>query len=101
MLNTILDAIYQSYLENDFEEQFRISSSLDFGNSNLEFLNHLRDSDAQVTIKREDTELEEKWFIEDIIGIAIAHGEEVGFKNGFLVGLLFGNRLNSKPINLN
>ena len=102
MLNTILDAIYQAYLEEDFKEQFGISLSLDFENSNLELLDYLSDSNAQVTVKmkKEDTESEKKWHVDDIIGIATAHGEEVGFKNGFLIGLVFGNQVNSKPINL-
>ena len=103
MLNTILDAIYQSYLEEDFNEQFGITSSHDFGNSSKEYFNYLRDSDEEITvkIKKDDTVSEETFTMEDIMGVAIAHGEEVGFKNGFLVGFLLSNRINSKPINFN
>ena len=103
MLNTILDTIYQAYLENDFVEEFGLDSSNDFGNSSWEFLDDLRNSNARVTVKTKkgDTVLKRKWYIEDIIGIAVAQGEEVGFKNGFLVGLLFGSQVNSKPMNFN
>ena len=74
MLNMILNAIYHIYLEDGFKERYGICSSIDFGNINLEFLDNLCDSDLYVTVKMKkekegtDTEVEKKWYIEDIIG---------------------------------
>ena len=105
MLNTILDAIYHTYLEEGFKERYGICSSIDFGNIDLEFLESLCNTDVQVIVKTKkagtDTEVEKKWDIEDIIGLATAQGEEVGFKCGFLTGLLFSNQVNRQPINFN
>ena len=105
MLNMILNAIYHTYLEDGFKERYGICSSIDFGNIDLKFLENLGDSDKYVTVKMKkegtDTEFEKKWYIEDIIGLATAQGEEVGFKCGFLTGLIFSNQINGEPINFN
>ena len=105
MLNTILNAIYHTYLEDGFKKQYGIYSSIDFGNIDLELLDNLCKSDLHVTVKTKkagtDTEFEKEWDIEDIIGLATAQGEEVGFKCGFLTGLIFSNQINGEPINFN
>ena len=51
MLNTILNAIYHTYLEDGFKKQYGIYSSIDFGNIDLELLDNLCKSDLHVTVK--------------------------------------------------
>ena len=103
MADKILEIIYQAYLEKAFKEQSGIRSSFDFEDSSLAYLNYLCSSDMQVTvkIKKGNSVSEEKYFMSDIISFAITHGEEVGFKNGFLIGMLFGDQINGKTANFN
>ena len=102
MVDKILDAIYQAYLEEAFKEQLGKSSAFKFEDS-MSYLDYLCNSDMRIIIgtKKGNSVLNEEYLISNIIGNAVTHGEEVGFKNGFLVGMLFGNQINGKPINFN
>lgn len=100
LVDRILEMMYQALLEGEFDEELGNYPLYEFGNTRLkEFYN----SDIRVTlpIKKENSVINEEHSISMIIGDATVHGEEIGFKNGFLIGMLFANQTNSKPINFN
>ena len=100
MVDKILDAIYQAYLEEEFKEQLGKSSAFKFEDS-MSYLSYLCNSDIRIIIgtKKGNSVLKEEHLIFNIIGNAVTHGEEAGLKNGFLIRMLFAGQVNGKPIN--
>ena len=58
------------------------------------YLNECENSDIRITL---DSGAEET--LSNITCDAAAYGEQFGFKRGFIIGMLFGNQINSKPVN--
>lgn len=96
LVDRILEMMYQAYLEREFDEELGESELFDFGDGGLSYLSDCQDSDIWITLKSG-----KKYSLSDIISDATAHGEQFGFKKGFLIGMLFANQTNSKPINFN
>lgn len=96
LIDRILETMYQACLEDAFNEELGNYSLFEFGDGALSYLEDCQNSDIWITLKSG-----KKHSIPDIISDATSHGEEVGFKNGFLIGMLFANQANSKSIIFN
>jgi hypothetical protein len=103
LVDRILEMMYQALVEGNFDQELGNYPLYEFGSSPLSRLKEFYDSDIQVTlsIKKENSTINEKHYISTIISDATEHGQKIGFKNGFLIGMLFGNQTNSKPVIFN
>ena len=90
MIDRILDAIYEKYLSGEFNEEIGEYELFDFGNGALSYLEDCHNSKATVTI-----ETGKEYSISNIISDTTSHGEQVGLKKGFLIGMLFADEINS------
>ena len=98
LADRILEMMYQAYLEREFDEEIKEIGEcelFDF-DGGLSYLNDCYNSDIRITL---DSGAKET--LSTIISDAAAHGEQFGFKRGFIIGMLFGSQINSKPINFN
>lgn len=90
LIDRILDAIYEKYLSREFDKEIGEYELFDFGNGALLYLDDCHNSKAAVTI-----ETGKEYSISNIISDATSHGEQVGLKKGFLIGMLFADEINS------
>lgn len=103
LVDRILEMMYQALVEGAFDEELGNYPLYEYKSGTFSRLKEFYNSDIQVTlpIEKENSTINEKHYISNIITDATGHGQEIGFKNGFLIGMLFGNQTNSKPVIFN